>query len=65
MFMKGNVELFVKIKNVEPFAPANSLLEICPKNVLTHVKNVLCIRLVITVLYTTIRDMNQPLERYE
>lgn len=51
--------LFNKIKNVWTFAPEDSYLEICSTNVITHVKNDIYMRLVITVLFVTIRDKNQ------
>lgn len=59
MFLKGNVGLFNKIKHIWTFAPEDPFLEICSTNVLTHVENNIYMRLVITVLFVTIRDKNQ------
>ena len=61
MCAKGNVKLFVKIKNVLTFAPANPLLAIYSTNVFTCLKNTICIKIFIIVLFVMIRCMNQPL----
>lgn len=56
MFMKGSEELFIKCLSW----PTDLLPEIYSTNVPTCEKNDTFMRLVITVLFITIRDKNQP-----
>ena len=51
--------MFIKITTVHVLQPSNSILGICPTNVLTHKQNDLCTILVITACFSKKR-LKQP-----